>query len=50
MSSVPSRYLWHTEEMITVGKAEVYDEKLHLKPGFTMNYRFFMVVQGQLIF
>lgn len=50
MPSVPSRYLWHTEEKVTVGKAEYYDEKLHLKPGFTMNYRFFMVVQGQLIF
>lgn len=51
MPSIPQRYLWHIEEKVTVGKSEVYDEKLHMKPGFTMNYRgFFMVVQGQLIF
>lgn len=51
MPSVTPLYLWHIEEKVTVGKSEVYDENLHLKPGSTMNYSGgFMAAKGQLIF
>lgn len=37
MPNLPQKHLWHIEEKVTVGNL-LYDEKLYLKPGCTMNY------------